>query len=404
MSLYTQFRQETSPYDGYLMRPYLRLPYLTDRILAELGMQVFTITASAVGMQVNRVLYNTKNLRILMNFPSRGSGEAFSPISTIERVGNVVTITSATPHNFLPGMGVRLTSSTHAELDGIYAVNSVLSSTSLTVIAQTGSAFGAIADGGTIFTVPGYNWVVTAGAQSTGDFSPINVNTDIVEQVFRSPSVTSCSIVCDTQVPNGVFIDTLAILNHNFTNSATITVDFSMNNTFTGGETLTLFPDATNEIIWVAPLIPTTPWRYVRFTIADGLNPFGYLQCGAIVFGSALIFNGENIVDQVTRTSKHYADKIQTEGFTSVASDRALRGNLQLEFKSLDFMRENYYLLQLVFNYARTNLKCLWIPTPEVPTRFALFGKLVTLPVEYHNSKGPDKDYVSMMVEVDDSI
>lgn len=396
--------QVTSPYDGYLKRPYLLLPYLTDRILADLGMQVFTISASAVGMQVNRVLYNTKNLRILMDFPSRGTGEASAQLSTIALSGSTVTVTTPSPHKFIAGMGVSLASSSHPSLNGTYTVANVPSTTSLTFTVSGGSPFSQVADSGTIETVSGRNWVVTTGSQYPGDFGPTNVNTDIVEQVFRTSGVLNTSIVCDTQVPNGTFIDTLAVLNHNLTNSGTVTIDFSMTNDFVSGETIVLSPDATNDIIWIAPSIPTQSWRFVRFTFSDSKNSAGYLQCGAIVFGTSLIFNGENIVDNVTKVSKHFADKIQTEGFTSVASDRALRSNVQMEFRNLDFSKENYYILKTVFNYARTNLKCLWIPTPETPTRFAIFGKLPTLPSESHNSKGPTQDYIAMTLEVDDSI
>lgn len=401
------FSQVTSPYDGYFKRPYLTLPYLTDRILADLGMQVFTISASAVGMQVNRVLYNTKNLRILMDFASRGSGEAEYSLSTISRSGNTVTATTLSTHKFMAGMGLRFASSSHPELNGVYTVASIVNTTTITFTVSGGSAFSTISDSGTLKTVPGKNWVTTAGQQATGDFSPLNLNTDIVEQVFRTggeSATLSTTIVCDTQVPNGVFIDTLGIMNHNLTNSGTVTVDFSMTNDFSSGETLVLTPDASIDIIWIAPLIPTTAWRFVRFTFSDAQNPAGYLQCGAIVFGSSLIFNGENIVDTVTKTARHYADKIQTEGFTSVASDRALRSSVQLEFRNLDFSKENYYILQRVFNYARTNLKCLWIPTPETPTRFSIFGKLSALPSETHNSKGAKADYIALTLELDDSL
>jgi len=396
--------QGTSPYDGYLGSRYLKVSYLTDRILADLGMQVFAITASAVGMQVNRVIYNTKNLRILMDFPSRGTGEASTPISTIAKNGNLVTVTCLLPHRFMEGMGVSLSSSSHSNLNGTYTVTSVPSDTSLTFNVSVGSSFPDVIDYGTISTVPGKNWVVTNGNQYPGDFSPVNVNTDIVEQVFRTSGVLNTSIVCDTQVPNGVFIDTLAILNHNLTNSGTITVDFSTTNDFVSGETIVLTPDTTNDIIYISQSIPTQSWRFLRFTFSDSKNAAGYLQCGAIVFGTSLIFNGENIVDNVTKVSKHFADKIQTEGFTSVASDRALRSSVQIEFRNLDFSKDNYYILKTVFNYARTNLKCLWIPTPDTPTRFAIFGKLPSLPSETHNSKGPTQDYIDMSIEVDDSI
>jgi hypothetical protein len=128
------------------------------------------------------------------------------------------------------------------------------------------------------------------------------------------------------------------------------------------------------------------------------------LQIGTIVFGSSIIFQGECFVDQVTRSTKHFSDKIETEGFTNVSNDRALKYAVGLDFRSLRYNRGNYNNIRGVFDFARTSLKCLWIPTPQYPQRFAVFGKLASIPVETHNVKGETLDFVDFSIELDESL
>lgn len=351
---------------GYHLTPYLAAPYMAGFVCADLLMQVerkpavFKPTlaevdrkinatktllsevdrqiidtksvrsqveakkSKSIGAQVRKVLYNTYNLRILWDFPSRGTN--------------------------------------------------------------------------------GTNWTVTVGEQSPGDFSVNNLNTDVVEQAFRTPSLTNCTVVCDTQISNGVFVDTIGILGHNLRVTGSVRVEASQSSSFSDPELYILRPDGTENIIWIAPTIPLTSYRYWRFTFSDASNADGFLQVGSIVFGSAAIFQGENVVDTIVKTPKHFADKVMTEGFTAVSNDRALKNAVTLEFRSLDYNRENYALLQQIFNYCRTSLKALWVPAPRTPTRFGVFGKLATIPSEQHQAMGDDADYVSFTLEVDESL
>lgn len=250
----------------------------------------------------------------------------------------------------------------------------------------------------------GSNW--TSNSTASGDFSILNVNTDIVEQVWRSASTVKTGIVltCDTQVTQGVFVDTMAFLNHNFTTSATITWEKSNDAGFaTIGEVENLTSALTN-MYFIAPMLPQHGYRYHRFLIDDPTNTANFLQIGTIVFGSAIMLQGDNFVDQVKKQLVHFADKILTEGFTNVSNDRALKTNIGLEFKNLDFNSGNYTKLETIFTTARTSLKCLWIPTPQYPSRYAIFGKLATLPDETHNDLGDSADYVSLSVQIDESL
>lgn len=350
---------------GYLLAGYLTEPYATEFICVRLPMQVsrkprveivtnaqvsreitttkalksqaerridktktvkFQVEArksKTILMQVRKVLYNTFNIRVLWDFPSRGNGN---------------------------------------------------------------------------------NWTLPTGTAAAGDFGPNNLNTDIVEQVFRSTSASSVVLACDTGISNGVFVDTIGILNHNLTNSAVIQVEGSQSPSFNNTVTYALKSDGTNNIIWIKPTVALQSYRYWRFSFADNSNPDGYIQIGAIVFGSASIFQGENIVDTIVKTQKHFADKVATEGFTTVSNDRTVKTSVSLEFRNLSYGRENYEMLTKIFDYCRTSLKALWIPTPRSPTRFGVFGKLASLPSEQHESYGAEADYVSFSIEVDESL
>lgn len=248
----------------------------------------------------------------------------------------------------------------------------------------------------------GNNWTVTGGTVAPGDFGVSNLNTDIVEQCFRGIGTVNLTLVCDTGIP--AYVDTIGILGHNLRTSGLIQVEGASTSSFTDSETFNLYPDGTSNIIWVAPSIPLKAYRFWRFAISDSGNPAGYLQIGSIVFGSASIFQGENVVDTIVKTQKHFADKVATEGFTAVSNDRALKSAVSLEFRSLSYDRENYAMLKQIFEYCRTSLKALWIPTPRSPTRFGVFGKLSSLPSEQHQSFGEGADYVSFTVEVDESL
>jgi hypothetical protein len=349
---------------GYLMLPYLTEPYLADVICARVRSQILR-SISKLGprgtqiqkridkvgprrgqvqlridkqrhipaqidraqaityhAQINFALYNTYNLRVLYNFPSRG--------------------------------------------------------------------------------LTGVNW--TASSTASGDFSVLNVNTDIVEQQWRSaPTVTSANLTCDTEVPQGVFLDTLAILNHNLTKSASITLQGSNDAGFaTIGVTLALTSALTN-IYYIAPTIPTSSYRYWRFIISDSTNTAAQLKIGTIVFGSSIVMQGDSIIDQITRGTTHFSDKVKTEGFTNVSNDRALKYSTGIGLRNLKYNRGNYKNLRLVFDTARTSFKCLWIPVSSTPERFAVFGKLTEIPQETHNSKGDDLDFVAFDITVDES-
>jgi len=291
-------------------------------VIRPMGFQVNRIKVHSNLWQIKRILYNTKRLRILAEFPSRG--------------------------------------------------------------------------------VTGTNWAATS--TSPGDFSVNNLNTDIVEQCWRSNGSKIVSLTSDTQVTQGIFVDTLGILGHNLTRSASIEVQYSNQQSFATYQSFFMQGNRTQNWYYVAPKAPTVSYRFWRFLIADQTNAAPYLQIGSIVFGSSVIMTANDITDNVKRTTRHFADKVATEGFTAVSNDRAVKYGIGLEFQSLAYGGDDYENLRGVFDSARTSLKCLWIPTPDYAERFAVFGKLASIPDEAHNALGPDNDYITMTLDVDEAL
>lgn len=283
------------------------------------GLQFEAVTLTSVGVQVRVAIYNTTNLRIMCDFPSRG---------------------------------------------------------------ETGS-----------------NWTASSTApSSTNAFNVNNLNTDIVEQVWRSNGDPSVTLTCDTQRTGGVFVDTIAILNHNLSGGAEVVVEYSDNNIIYNFYANMLVE--RENMYYIAPNLPLEAHRYWRFVINDPGS--SGVQIGTIVFGSSIIFQGECFIDTVRFGKKQFKDQVFTEGHTNVANDRGKKRFLGLEFTDLNFGKANFRQLREVFDESGTILKCLWIPTPQTPSRFAIFGKLEEIPEETHNTRG--EDYVSLSIRVDESL
>jgi hypothetical protein len=250
--------------------------------------------------------------------------------------------------------------------------------------------------------ISGTNW--TASNTAVGDYNVNNVNTDIIEQVWRSTGVAA-NLVCDTELPQGVFLDTLAILNHNFTGTAFVQLEGSNDPTFTTSTIISILQATKENMYYIAPELPNVAYRYYRIVLNDPANTAGFLQVGTIVFGDTLLFTTQEcFTNPVTFNKKHYVDSVNTEGFTNVSNDRATKRQLKLNFEKLNLNGANFSLLEQLFETAKTDKKCLWIPTPKYPTRFAIFGKLTQLPQASYTDNGKASAWVSFDIEVDEAL
>jgi hypothetical protein len=352
--------------DGYLTGPYLSEPYLAPFICAHLRQQISHRLAktTTVSQQLDRRI--DSGLKVIRQQMERRIEDEQAIRMQLLR--------------------------TSAVLINSQLLISIYNTTNLRILSDFPSR-------GT----SGTNWSVVAGGTAAGDRGVNNLNTDIVEEVYRS-TATTVTLQCDTEISQGIFLDTLAILGHNFTTSAVVVLQGSNDITFSSiplSETLTV---ETENMYYIAPSLPLTSYRYWRIVVSDVTNTDGYIQIGTIVFGSSIIFNGECFTDEVVRKKTHFADRIRTEGYSSVSNDRALKRGLSLRFQKLNYNRENYENLTGVIDTARTSLKCLWIPTPEYASRFAVFGKLAEMPVETHKAISANADYIDMDITVDEAL
>jgi hypothetical protein len=293
-----------------------------------LGTQVIFSAAQKLNTQINFFIYNNTQLRILCDFPSRGT----------------------------PALG-------------------------------------------------GNNWT-SVQAIAPGDFGVNNLNTDIIEERTQTDGINALwQLRCDTGQSN-TFVDTIAILNHNFTTSARVEIQGSdVSNFSTVKFTIVMETELTN-MYYVAPTLPSQPARYYQVSIQDSTNPdTDGLKIGTIVFGSSIVLTRqEQFINPVTFGKRHFKDTLDTEGFTSSSNDRALRKFLNLTFTQMLLDGGNFEALQNYILTAKTDLKCLIIPRPTRPSALAVFAKLSQLPEELHNAIDDDNWRVDMTFDWDESL
>lgn len=250
----------------------------------------------------------------------------------------------------------------------------------------------------------GNTWTATSTAPSTSNaFHVNNLNTDIVEQVWRSTSLVTQTLRCDTQDTSGSYVDTLAILNHNLTQGATVIFQGSNDPTFSTVGVSEVLVNNVKNTFWISPQIPLNAYRYWRFEISDPANPDGYIQIGSIVFGAASIFSSdENFTDEVNFGFKQFEDKIFTEGHTNVSNDRGQKRFIELSFDKLKADGANFKSLRRAYIEYGTLLKVLYVPIPQDPAAFSVFAKMSEVPQESHIYSG--SHYVSFDIKLDESL
>lgn len=309
-----------------------------------IGIQFDSVSFKATALQFLVALYNTSQLRILCEFPSRG--------------------------------------------------------------AQSGS--GTNAFGNPIAT--GDNWF--ANSIEPGDFDITNVNDDIPERVWRSTTGTVSGIIlrCDTEVSQGIALDTFYVQNHNLSAGATVTLTGYSDDTFSTVAVAPVNIEVTEDnLYYIAPTLPLDRARYWQINIDDANTSENFIELGIILFGVADIFStNECFVDNLEFSLPDFKDEIETEGFRNVSNARAQRRKLSLTFRDLLFQNRNFGILRNVFKRFRTTHSCLFIPTPDpddqsITDRYAIFGKLSQIPREKHNSKGPNLTYIDLTLEIDES-
>jgi len=126
--------------------------------------------------------------------------------------------------------------------------------------------------------------VVTPSTE-TANYEGTNVQVTQLTTVWRTTGITSENIVFDAGLGNTFTVDTISLLNHNYT--ASVILKFQMNATDSWGgpsvdETLTYDQDI------ILKFIASSSYRYIRITIADTTNTEMYLELGRVFAGEYL--------------------------------------------------------------------------------------------------------------------
>lgn len=382
------------PYPVVTLRGYLESDYLEEPYLAEAGVTY------AYGMQVNMLItpnneFGMQTEMFVTQEPPYGQQaemvvskevaygmQTEMVISVIEAFGQQVEMFVTRENHY--GMQVlMIVSVVEAYGQQVLMLIKTPFSFQATMVIYNDTQFRVLHEFPSRGTpaLDGENW--TATNQAAGDFSPNNLNTDVEEEVYRSTTL-SIELTCDTGIPQGTTIDTLAIRNHNLTRSAQVQVQGSKDNFASVDVNFDLDPITLQHTYYIAPTFPLgieNQNRYWRVVITDVTNPAGYIQIGCIIFGNAKIFSThENFSNPLRRGYIHFKDEIATEGFTRISNDRALKKTLRLAFQKLERIRGNYQWLEAYWEFARTSLKCLVIPMPKYAARYAVFAKLDRMP------------------------
>lgn len=259
----------------------------------------------------------------------------------------------------------------------------------------------------------------TASSEASTDKGVVNLKSDVIEKYWQSTSASTQWVQWDAGSGRTISLDTLALIGHNLTSSAVVTLigyggsgDSAPANTaawdaLDAYATLTLSDDPDEEnLIYIHPNTPANSYRHWRLKIHDPTNPDAFLRAGRLVAGSALVFNGENCLDEIELTNVNYKDETRLNGFAGIANNRALKKNLALKFRNLDRVSlTNYRLLRRYLQYCRDTLKALIIVDPSSETakyQFTAFAKLKQMPREMHKYIDENSSYTSLELEYDE--
>lgn len=353
-------------FHGYLESGYMQDPYLVELICAFLAMQsdITINTTSATAFQSLLVIDDDLTL-------------AMQSTNQIVDKENPIAFQA---------------NSVRAVFLAFQALKTLYSTTNLRILCEFPSR-----------GLTNSNWFATTTA--AGDHDVSNLDSDVVEETWKSTSVINQFLTNDTGVPQGVAIDTLGILNHNLTTSATVRLQGSSDPSYVTLDTNVVLTVTANNMFYIAADLPNSGSRFWRLNIDDPTNVSGFLEIGSIVFGAADTFQANCFKDEIIFDEDDFVNSVRTEGQTTVGISRSYKRTIGLDFVDVSIDSREYKILSTLFRVFKTTHKCLWIPTPnpddpEETARFAVFGKLEEIPSRTVNAKGPGNNHASFSVNV----
>lgn len=152
-----------------------------------------------------------------------------------------------------------------------------------------------------IDTIPASS--ITALTEGIG-FVISNVQDQRLSTVWRSTTPTAQTVIIN--LGSAIDINTAAILAHNISSSATITIDANTTNSWGS-------PATTKTIIYNAGIMlnffTSVSYQWWRFSIDDPTNSDGYIQVGRLWLGNYIDIDPSSLLDFVVRKNRN--DKVK---------------------------------------------------------------------------------------------
>lgn len=229
-------------------------------------------------------------------------------------------------------------------------------------------------------STPGSN-IISVTSTAAGDFDKANLTNDVLRQVWRSTGVLGWQEII-IEADQTTAIDTFAILNHNFSETAVINLQANIGNNFLAPPVNLFLPWNKLHIVYTTPL--GASYKFYKIRILDPSNPCGYIQIGRIVGGRALIMqNNEDITDDVQVQWKDFAKRMDTEGFFRASNENVKIRTLAVKFSKLYTVatkNANYLALRDLFDYCGVTRPFLAIPNRDEPSFNSIWGQIEDIP------------------------
>jgi hypothetical protein len=222
--------------------------------------------------------------------------------------------------------------------------------------------------------------LLSVTSTAAGDFEGWYMFTDTIRQVWRSVDTNLQEIVFKSDIP--VRIDTLAILGHNFSNLAVVTLEANSINDFTAPPIQVNLTVSARNMVMLNDL--GFDLQYYKLKILDPLNECGYIEIGRICGGTRFQFiECEDIKDDFSISYVDYGQKLTNEGFSRPANKKILARRLDASFAKMSTLAgqdDNYQGLLSLIDNVRTTLPFLTILDPGNPTLFLAWTEFEDLP------------------------
>ena len=239
--------------------------------------------------------------------------------------------------------------------------------------------------------------IVECSPTAEGDFAPENIFTDSVRHTWRTQEcLTPQYIIIKAQ--KKTVIDTFAILGHNFSPDAIITIEANIGNNFTAPPVKFVVPAYPDNLV-IAQEFDASCDHY-KITVLDPTNPCGYIEFGRVIGGRALIMrNDEDITDSYSVSYKDNSEKLRTLGFFTASNENITSRDLSCSFSKLytvEGKNENYVKLREMFKLMKTTKPFLTVLDRASPNKLAIWGQLKSIP----NDSFTVNDFVSMSLSI----